>query len=194
MSLILRSFFQGLLFVVPVAATVTILYWVFVRLDSLVDTEAWLGSSIPGLGLALLLVAITLIGLVGSSFVARWFVRLVERLFERLPLVKLIYGAIKDVLDAFVGDSRKFDTPVLVSLGDELGGELLGFVTRRELAWIGREGSAAVYFPQSYNFAGNVVLFPRERLTAVDAEPSQVMQFIVSGGISGGAKAEAPAS
>ena len=74
---------------------------------------------------------------------------------------------------------------MLVSLG-EMGGEVLGFITRDELAWLDRKDSVAVYFPQSYNFAGNVVLFPKERVTPIRAETRAVMQFIVSGGVSGG--------
>lgn len=186
MKLILRSFFRGLLFVVPVAATIYILAIVFNKLDSLVDVDRILPVHVPGLGIVLMVVVITIIGAVGSSFLARWLVKLVDQLFQKVPLVKLIYGAIKDLLEAFVGDKKKFDTPVLVSLGEQVGGEVLGFITRQDLDWLGREGSVAVYFPQSYNFAGNVVLFPRTRLTPVEADPSDVMQFIVSGGVSGG--------
>lgn len=186
MNAILRSFFRGLLLVVPVAATIWVLYWVFTRLDSLIDTEGWFGVRLPGLGIALMIAMITVIGALASSFFAGWFVRLIDRLFQRLPLVKLIYGAIRDLMEAFVGDNKKFDVPVLVSLGEEMGCEVLGFITRQELAWLDREGSAAVYFPQSYNFAGNVMIFPRERLNRVEADSSAVMQFIVSGGVSGG--------
>jgi uncharacterized membrane protein len=191
MKFLLRSFFRGLLFVVPIALTIYILKEIFVRLDSLIDAENWFGMNVPGLGLAIMVILITVIGAIASSILAAWFVKLVDRLFQKIPLVKLIYGAIKDLLEAFVGDSKKFDTPVLVSLGEEVGGEVLGFITRRDLAWLGREGSVAVYFPQSYNFAGNVVLFPGERLSAVDADASDVMQFIVSGGVSGGDVGEA---
>ncbi len=186
MKLILRSFFRGLLFVVPVAATIYLLFWVFTKLDSLVDVDRIFKVHLPGLGIALMVVVITIIGAVGSSFLARWLVKLIDQFFQQVPLVKLIYGAIKDLLEAFVGDKKKFDTPVLVSLGEQVGGEVLGFITRQDLDWLGREGSVAVYFPQSYNFAGNVVLFPRTQLTAVEADPSEVMQFIVSGGVSGG--------
>lgn len=186
MKLILRSFFRGLLFVVPVAATIAVLVWVFNKLDSLIDVDHLFGVHLPGLGIALMVVVITVIGAIGSSFLARWLVKLVDKLFQQVPLVKLIYGAIKDLLEAFVGDKKKFDTPVLVSLGEQVGGELLGFITRQDLGWLGRDGSVAVYFPQSYNFAGNVVLFPKDRLRPVEADPSEVMQFIVSGGVSGG--------
>ncbi len=186
MNLILRSFFRGLLFVVPIAATIYLLYWAFIKLDGLIKVDVWFGRDLPGVGIGLMFIIITLIGLVGSSFLARWFVKLVDRLFQKIPLVKLIYGAVKDLLEAFVGDSKKFDKPVLVSLGTEVGGEVLGFITRKDMSWVGREGSVAVYFPQSYNFAGSVVIFPTDRLSPVEADSSEVMQFIVSGGVSGG--------
>ena len=68
---------------------------------------------------------------------------------------------------------------------ENLGAEILGFVTREDLAFLGRGDSVAVYIPQSYNFAGNVMVFPRARVRPIEAEASAVMQFIVSGGVSG---------
>ncbi len=182
--MILRSFFRGLLFVVPVAATLYLLQWAFVTIDNLVDPERWFGFRVPGLGVAIAVVAITAIGMLASNILTRWLVQMVDRFFQRMPLTKMIYGAIKDLLDAFVGEKKKFDRPVLVGLGS-VNAEVLGFITRDELSWLDRPGSVAVYFPQSYNFAGSVVLFPRESVHPLKAVPSDVMQFIVSGGVSG---------
>jgi uncharacterized membrane protein len=184
--MLVRSFFRGLLFVVPAAATIYVLYWLFVTLDNLFDTKAWFGFHVPGLGVACTVVGVTLVGMLASNILTRWFVNLTERIFQRLPLTKLIYTSMKDLLAAFVGEQRRFQRPVLVSLGREMGGEVLGFVTREDLAWLDRRDTVAVYFPQSYNFAGSVVLFPRDRVTPLRAESAAVMQFIVSGGVSGG--------
>ena len=74
--------------------------------------------------------------------------------------------------------------PVLVTLGEGSGG-FLGFATRDSLDVLGLPDHVAVYFPQSYNFAGNVLLFPRERVRPLEASSAQVMAFIVSGGVSG---------
>ena len=193
MQLILRSFFRGLLFVVPVGLTVYILYWLFVKLDGLLDVLLYdrdgkplLGFELPGLGVAVALVAITLVGLLASNILTRWLVTLMDTLFQRVPLAKLIYSSLKDLTEAFFGEKKRFDKPVLVSLGPEVGGEILGFVTREDLAWLARDKAVAVYFPQSYNFAGSVVIFPRERLTPIAADSGDVMKFIVSGGVSGG--------
>lgn len=182
MSILLRSFFRGLLFVVPIGLTVYILFLVLRWIDNLIDPKAILGIDLPGLGIALTIVLITVAGFLTSLFLTKWAVRLVERFFARVPVAKLIYAAIKDVLEAFVGEKKKFDRPVIVSL--ELGGKVCGFITNEELAWLGEEGQVAVYFPQSYNFAGQVAIFPREKIRALDAEPSAVLQFVVSGGVS----------
>jgi uncharacterized membrane protein len=186
MGMLLRSFLRGLLFVVPVAATVYVLYWLFVKVDNLFDTRAWFGFHVPGLGVACMVASITLVGMLASNILTRWFVNLWDRFFQRLPFAKLIYSAMKDLMEAFVGERRRFQKPVLVSLGREMGGEALGFITREDLSWLDRKESVAVYFPQSYNFAGSVVLFPRDRVTPLRAESGAIMQFIVSGGVSGG--------
>ncbi len=186
MSVLLRNFFRGLLFVVPIGFTVWVLVKVFVWIDELIP-ETWTGPrDIPGLGFALTIALITVAGFLASLFLTRWIVGLVDRLFKRMPIAKLIYGAIKDLLEAFVGEKKKFDRPVVVSLGPEVGGEIVGFITSDDLEWLGRKGSVAVYFPQSYNFAGSLAIFPSERVTPIEAEPSSVMQFIVSGGVSRG--------
>jgi uncharacterized membrane protein len=181
MHWILKSFLRGLLIVVPVAATVFVLHWLFTTLDSLVD----LGLNIPGSTFLMLLVSVTLVGILASNVLTSWMVRLMDGFFKRVPLAKLIYSAVKDMMEAFVGDQKKFDKPVIVSLGDQVGGEILGFLTRQDLEWLGAADRVAVYFPQSYNFAGSVVLFPRDRITPIQADASTVMQFIVSGGVSG---------
>lgn len=184
MSLLLRSFFRGLLFVVPIGFTVWVLVKVFFWIDELIDYGP--AVNVPGLGFALTIILITTAGVFGSLFLTRWVVKLLDRFFKRMPIAKLIYGAIKDLLEAFVGEQKKFDRPVVVSLGPEVGGEIVGFITSDDLEWLGRKGSVAVYFPQSYNFAGSLAIFPSERVTPVEAEPSSVMQFIVSGGVSRG--------
>ena len=106
-------------------------------------------------------------------------------ILERLPVVKMVYSAVKDMMNAFVGPERRFDRPVLVDL--QPGGTLraLGFITRDSLAHLGLTEDVAVYFPQAYNFAGQVLIVRRTAVTAVEAPASQVMTFIVSGGVSG---------
>jgi uncharacterized membrane protein len=119
----------------------------------------------------------------------KWFVQIIEQLFARVPLVKLIYSNIRDLIGAFVGDSKKFDQPVAVEVGG--GVKLLGFLTREDVDELGVADHMGVYFPQSYNIAGQVMLVPSERVTRLSIPASDAMSFIVSGGVAGEEKAEA---
>lgn len=171
-----KYFLNGLAFLVPVVATVYVVYVIFVRIDRLFDFQ------IPGMGFLLTLVAITVVGFLTSNFLMKWAARMVDETMKRLPLVKMIYSAIKDLIHAFVGEKGSFRRPVAVSLGG--GIQVLGFMTCDSLAGFGLEDMVAVYLPQSYNFAGNLVMVPARQVTPLDADSGEVMAFIVSGGIS----------
>jgi uncharacterized membrane protein len=187
MKRIVSYFVSGLIIVVPVALTLWLLGVLFVTIDSwtgvLFRTDK--GPPPPGLGLLVTLLFVTLVGLLGSHFFTRRFVQAVGRTLERLPVVKMVYGAVKDMMNAFVGPERRFDRPVLVDL--QAGGSVraVGFITRESLPHLGLAEDVAVYFPQAYNFAGQVLIVRRAAITPIEAPPSQVMTFIVSGGISG---------
>lgn len=179
MGFIGRYFLRGLAVVVPVAVTAWVIWEIFTGLDRLI------AAPYPGLGLVITLGGIWLIGLLVSNIVGRQFVRLTDVLFGRAPLIKIIYTSVKDLVDAFVGERRRFEKPVRVDLTDDGAIQAVGFVTRDDASLLQLPGHAAVYFPQSYNFAGNVVLVDRARLHAVTADSAQVMAFVVSGGVSG---------
>jgi uncharacterized membrane protein len=174
-----RYFLQGCLVVGPVVGTVYILYVLLTSLDALIPLE------VPGLGFVIAVLAVTLIGFLTSNVVGRAGVELTDRLFRQLPLVKLLYTSIKDLLGAFVGERRKFDRPVSVALSPDGALRALGFVTRQDLPSLGSPEFVAVYFPQSYNFAGNLLLVAKGRLAALPLPSAEVMTFVVSGGISG---------
>jgi len=172
-------FFRGLLFLTPIVVTIYVIYFVFSEIDKIF----WF--NIPGLGFLLTLALITFIGFLVSTFLARGAANLIDNLFRRMPVIKMIYSSIKDLVNAFVGEKKRFDRPVLVTLFPGSSFQIMGFVTRESLESIGMKESIAVYIPQSYNFAGNVVVVPKEQVTHVAIESGKVMAFIVSGGVSG---------
>ena len=177
--LLARYFVRGALIIVPFALTVYALYFVFVTIDSLLPFD------IPGLGLLVTVIALTLVGFLSSNVIGSTFVGLGEQLVKKVPLVALIYSSIKDLIDAFVGEKRRFDQPVSVALNSDGSMRALGFVTRRNLSALGLHDHVAVYFPQSYNFAGNLVLVPASSVANIDVPSSELMTFVVSGGVSG---------
>jgi uncharacterized membrane protein len=178
MKRISQYFLQGLLFLVPLFVTVYVIYWVFVRIDGILDMP------VPGVGFIVTIVFVTLVGFGASNFLTKNIVGLVDKIFARLPLVKMIYTAIKDLVNAFVGDKKSFNRPVQVVIDRESNIRVLGFATRDSLDSIGIEDSIAVYLPQSYNFAGNLIIVDREQVSPMSADPGEVMKLIVSGGVS----------
>jgi uncharacterized membrane protein len=104
---------------------------------------------------------------------------------NRIPLVKLIYSSVKDLLAAFVGDKRKFDKPVLVTINKENNLHRIGFITQEDLSELGLKDMVVVYFPQSYAVAGDHFVIPSSSVKPLNISGPVAMKFIVSGGISG---------
>jgi len=178
MKRISQYFLQGLLFLVPLFVTIYVIYWVFVRIDGV------LYFPVPGLGFIVTIAMVTVVGFVASNFLARKIFHLIDRIFARLPLVKMIYTSIRDLVNAFVGDKKSFNRPVQVIVNRESNIRVIGFATRESLDSIGIRDSVAVYLPQSYNFAGNLIIVDRGQVVPLPGDPGEVMKLIVSGGVS----------
>jgi len=172
-------FLRGSLVLIPLAGTLYIVFLILRTLDQIIPLD------IPGLGLVLTIGLITLVGFLTSNVVGRTAFDTTEKIFTRLPLVKLLYTSIKDLIGAFVGNKKRFNRPVAVALTPGGTVKALGFVTRDNLDALGYGPYAAVYFPQSYNFAGNLLMVPIELIEPLDVETGDLMTFIVSGGVSG---------
>ncbi|MCF8230048.1 MAG: DUF502 domain-containing protein [Bacteroidales bacterium] len=181
-----RYFLQGLLYLAPVSITLYIIYISFVYVDSLLDKYIadLLGVTIPGLGILVIFVGLTLIGFLGSSILFRPIVRYFDRLISRAPLIKIIYTSLKDIFSAFVGQKKRFTEPVLIKINRETDLHKIGFVTNRDLSLLGIGGEkVAVYLPHSYNFSGNLFVVPVENIVKLNAKSADVMKFIISAGI-----------
>src|SRR5680860_343776 len=175
-----RNFFEGLLILVPVVTTLYVAWLVLEMIDG------WLNIPIPGVGFLVTVGLITLTGRYASTVFVQKMLDVLERVLVKAPFVKILYTSLKDLIAAFMGEKRRFDQPVLVSLLPGGHAEAVGFVTRTDLEFLGLLDHVAVYFPQSYNFAGHVLVFPKMQVRPLEAESADVMAFIVSGGVSGG--------
>jgi uncharacterized membrane protein len=180
-----RFFLRGLLVLVPIVLTAYAVYLVFITVDDWVNLEPLLDRRIPGAGVALTFVLITITGVLASSIWTRWLFGLTDRLFRRLPLVKLLYTSLNDLVGAFVGEKKRFEHPVLVRPIENADLALVGFATREDLAGCDLAGHAAVYVPQAYNFGGTVLLVPQSRITPLAVDGVSAMTFALSGGVSG---------
>ena len=176
---ILRYFFSGTLFIVPLVATAYFIFVSFQWLDGLLNLPY------PGLGFVIILVAITGFGYLTSNFAFQTFSNWFDSLVNRIPLVKLIYSSFKDLLGAFVGDKKKFDKPVLVTINKENHIHRIGFITQSDLSEVGLPEMVVVYFPQSYAVAGDHFVVQKENVKLLNISGPVAMKFIISGGVSG---------
>jgi uncharacterized membrane protein len=179
MKTLFGYFLRGCLVLLPAAATLYIAYFIFTKIDRMVPV------GVPGLGFALTIAVITLGGFLTSNVVGRAAIEVSDRWLARVPLAKLIYTSIRDLINAFVGEKKRFDRPVAVTLVPGSHIRALGFVTRDGLDALGIGDQVAVYFPQSYNFAGNLLIVPRDQVVPLKVGTTDLMTFIVSGGVSG---------
>jgi len=176
MRTLTRSFAQGLLVLAPVAITVWIV-WV-----SVTTLDRWLDTRIPGLGILIAAAGITLIGYLTGNVVGNKLLSWLEAGLQRVPLVRILYNSLRDLFGAFVGQKRKFDKPVAVEMNQH-GLKVLGFLTSERFDDPQLAGHVSVYLPESYNFAGNLIVVPKERVHPLDADGAEFMAFIISGGV-----------
>lgn len=176
---LLNYFFRGLLISIPVAATAGIIVWLFQTIDNLLGK-----NHIPGLGVIIILGIIMFIGWIGSSYLFQPILNWFNDWLEKTPGVKFLYSSVKDIMEAFVGEKKKFSEPVMVELGAP-GIYKVGFITQKDLTSIGMDGFCAVYFPKSYGFVGDLYFVKSTSVKPLNANATAIFKMIVSGGVTG---------
>ena len=189
---LLNYFVKGLLIVVPLGAAFLLIFWAIRSIDNALNLSDvfWPRSKsgdavyVPGLGILNVLVVIFIAGVLVTNVITdpikRWF----NRWLNRLPLFKFLYSSIKDLTEAFVGEEKKFNEPVLVEV-NEFGLKKIGFLVQKDLSSLNLPGEVAVYFPYSYSFAGQVVIVSADKIKHIDKSAADMMKFVISGGVSG---------
>jgi uncharacterized membrane protein len=179
-----KYFLNGFLIMAPITLTIYIIVAVIAWLDAMFDIGELPGlGRIPGLGIFIIVILLTIVGYLGSSFLVRPFLVLMERLVTKVPLVSIIYSSLKDLFDAFVGDNQKFNCPVMVKMHDTPETFRMGFITQDNLASLHMEDLVAVYFPDSYNISGELWFVKKDNVRFIQLPSSEVMKFVVSGGV-----------
>lgn len=187
---LLNYLIKGLLIVVPVALSIFLVVWAVTTVDSWlninnilgVDPKTGANRNIPGLGLGLVLAIILLAGIIVTNFVTEPMYNWFHRTMNRLPLLNFIFSSIKDLTEAFVGDERKFNHPVLVEVEGNL--KRIGFLTQNDLTKLDLPGEVIVYFPFSYSFAGQVYVVAKDKIKPLNISAADAMKLVVSGGVS----------
>jgi uncharacterized membrane protein len=177
---ILRFFVQGLIILAPIGITAYVLWWLFDKVDSILRPFV----NIPGLGFAIIILFVILVGWISSYFLMGSFINFFDQWMERTPGIKFIYTSTKDFFEAFAGDKRKFNKAVLANVfGNDVW--IVGFLTDEEMYKFDMGADkVGVYVPQAYNFAGQLYILPREKVRKIEHITSgEAMKYAVTGGV-----------
>lgn len=190
MKKLFNYFLQGCLLIVPVAVTVYVLYVSIVWIDNLLPFNfpvkiPGIGEvDIHGLGILAIFVLVSVFGYFATSLVANPAYIIFDKLLNRTPMVKIVYSSVKDLIEAFVGEKKRFTKPVLVKVNADSDIQRIGFITEDDLTNLGiPAGKIAVYFPFSYGFNGQLFIVPSGNVTPINASGTEMMKFIISGGV-----------
>ena len=185
-----NTFFKGLAAVLPVAVTLYVVYWLGTT------AENFLGNGLrlvlpehmyrPGMGLVVGFLVVLGAGMLVNAYIVRRAIRLGEKLLARIPLVKTIFGALKD-LARFLpasGERRDLQRVVRWKFGTA---RLVGFVTSEQvhprLGGADASDLVAVYFPLSYTIGGYTLFLPRDELEHSDLAVEEALRMVLIGGI-----------
>lgn len=189
MKAIGRILLKGLLTILPIGLTLYFIYWLGVTAESLLSgTLKWLlptGFYRPGMGLVAGFLVLFIVGLLVNAYVVRRLLGLGESLLLRIPVVKTVYSALRDLTGLMRGgdSGRELERVVLVSVGP---GKVLGFVTQENatIPGVGTDESlVAVYLPMSYQIGGYTLYLPRERIEPTDLTVEAAMRIVLTGGL-----------
>ena len=190
----LQYFLQGLVVIAPVAVTAYVVVWLFTTVDAILPNiiHAVFPKNpkiekdiitIPGFNFVLIILLFIIIGWLSSLFFVSRFVSLLNYLLEHTPGIKFIYTSVKDFFEAFTGNKRKFDKPVLVNV-DAADVWRVGFITQNIADNFNLPEHAVVYVPHSYAVSGITYIVPKERIKLLpNVTSADAMKFAISGGI-----------
>lgn len=182
MKKILGFFLKGLIVLTPISLTFYILYKMFLLTDGLFkELLESAGLYFPGFGVIATLTVIFLVGLLASNWLTSKLLNYLEVFLIKVPLLGSIYGIIKDTVSSFAGNKKGFSRLVMVNMSNEL--KLLGFLTNDEESTFIPKDYVAVYLMQSMQWAGNLILVPKENVQLLDVSSEEALKFIASAGL-----------
>ncbi len=187
-----KIFLRGLATVVPVAVTISILYWIGVSLESVLGgiLQLFIPEKyyLPGTGLVIALLATFVVGATAHRWLIAKLIQLGEGIISRIPLAKTIYGGVRDLMKfiSATAERKDLDQVVMVDVADDM--RMVGFVTGSgiEITQSEEKGNeiATVYIPLSYQIGGHTVCVPRSKLKAVDVPVESAMRWVLTAGVS----------
>lgn len=192
----LRNYFlAGVLVTAPISITFWLTWRVITFIDDRVtpiippqwNPESYLPFGIPGLGLIIALVALTLIGFVAAGYLGRMTMRISERIVGRVPIVRSVYSWTKQVFETVLSQSSSAFREVVLIEYPRPDCWAVGFITGRTVGEVQRLTAATVYnvfVPATPNPTTGFLLFvPKEDVRHLDLTVEEGIKLVISGGI-----------
>jgi uncharacterized membrane protein len=193
---LLQLFLQGIIVLAPIVITIWVIVSFFEWIDgilpkfahtifpNIVKQDAFGNvEHIPGLGFIVVIALVLLVGWLSSLFFVGKLVDVFDKVLEKTPGIKFIYSSVKDFLEAFAGNKKKFDKPVLVNV-DASDVWRIGFITRATASDLDMQEHLVVYVPHSYAISGITYIVPKDRVKPLNnISAADAMKFTVSGGV-----------
>ena len=174
---------KGLLTILPFVITIYLLTWLINSTESLLSPIIPDQYYFPGLGIVLALLVLGTIGIFVNLYVVRLVIEQANALFDRVPLIKTLFGAIKDAVDLFQ-IKKDQNTKKAVSVEVATGVHLIGFITGDSVAEVlyPNQNKTAVYIPFSYQIGGYTLYLDAEKITELSIDVETAMRIAVTGG------------
>ncbi len=176
--------FQGLAAVLPLSLTLYFIYWFMSGAESLLTPYVPAQYYFPGMGILTACILIIALGLLVNLFFVQWLIGTLNRQIEKIPLVKSVFGAIRDTLTVFKISDRE-NRKAVVSIEIKPDMHLIGFVTADQIGTelFNDEEKVGVYIPLSYQIGGYTLYVNRNQLTKLDIGVEEAMRIALTGGV-----------
>ena len=183
-----KNFLTGLIVSIPVVLTAFAVVWLFKAVDGILAPlyEQLLGRPVPGLGFASAFALVLTVGIISTNMMGKKLIGLLEKVFQRIPVFKGVYTALKQIVEAFSPGKTDsaFRRFVIVPYPRE-GSWAFGFLTKECTVENAKESLllTAVYIPTNNLYLGEVVLFKREDVIYTAIPVEEGIKIVLSGGI-----------
>jgi uncharacterized membrane protein len=185
LNTIRNQFLIGLVMAVPLVVTILVLLWLFNTVDNILQpiTRIVGGSNPPGVGLVATILLIYLAGLVSSNVVGRQLIRYGEKLVYRVPLVRILYSSIKQLVENFSSNGKNNFLQVVLVEYPRKGVLSLSFVTSELCDKAGRK-MLTLLIPTAPNpLSGYIIVVPEEEVVRTDIKIDAAMKMMISCGV-----------
>jgi uncharacterized membrane protein len=183
-----RHFLTGLVVIAPTAITAYVVWWGFTKIDNLIEPlqRRYPIIDIPGIGFVIVLVIIVITGILASNLIGRRVISLGESVMNRLPFVRRIYSAVKEVASVLISERTTAFQHVVLIRYPHRDAYALAFVTKAGIDYMNRVVGTElvnVFIPTTPNpTSGFFLMLPKRDVIELDIPVEEAMKMVISGG------------